>query len=118
MPPNSMKTSTWTSSVLLPVQGTAPMHAKSQDKHKPPVKPPAVLSLGQLLEYSPTSSPALIEPGLLPYSGILFVAGEPKVGKAILVANLALAVASGCSRAGFQVPTAKRVLICQFELPV
>lgn len=94
------------------------MHEKLQDKHKPPMKHPAVLSLGQLLEYSPTPSPALIEPGLLPSSGILFVGGEPKVGKSILVANLALALASGRSRAGFEVPTAKRVLICQFELPV
>src|SRR5438876_1145550 len=61
--------------------------------------------------------PALIEPGLLPSSGILFVGGEPKVGKSILVANLALALASGSSRAGFHVPAARRVLICQFELP-
>lgn len=76
-----------------------------------------VLSLGQLLEHSPTPTPALIEPGLLPSSGILFVGGEPKVGKSILVANLALALASGSSRAGFQVPAARRVLICQFELP-
>jgi len=60
---------------------------------------------------------ALIEPGLLPASGILFVGGEPKVGKSILVANLALALASGSSRAGFHVPAARRVLICQFELP-
>src|SRR5438477_2704844 len=61
--------------------------------------------------------PALIEPGLLPSSGILFVGGEPKVGKSLLVANLALALASGSSRGGFQVPTSRRVLICQFELP-
>lgn len=76
-----------------------------------------VLSLGQLLEHSPTPVPALIEPGLLPASGILFVGGEPKVGKSILVANLALALAAGSSRAGFQIPAARRVLICQFELP-
>src|SRR5215813_13621824 len=30
------------------------------------------------------------EPGLLPAQGILFVGGEPKVGKSLLVANLAL----------------------------
>ena len=76
-----------------------------------------VLSLGQLLEHNPAPSPALIEPGLLPSSGILFVGGEPKVGKSLLVANLALALASGSSRAGFQVPTSRRVLIFQFELP-
>ncbi len=77
-----------------------------------------VLSLAQLLQHSPSPSAALIEPSLLPASGILFVGGEPKVGKSILVANLALALASGSSRAGFAVPQARRVLICQFELPV
>jgi hypothetical protein len=77
-----------------------------------------VLSLGQLLEHNPAPTPALIEPSLLPSSGILFVGGEPKVGKSLLVANLALALASGSSRAGFQIPASRRVLICQFELPV
>ena len=76
-----------------------------------------VLSLAQLLEHNPKPTPALIEPAVLPASGILFVGGEPKVGKSLLVANLALALASGSSRAGFQVPEARRVLICQFELP-
>jgi hypothetical protein len=76
-----------------------------------------VLSLAQLLEHNPTSPPSLIEPGLLPANGILFVGGEPKVGKSLLVANLALALASGSSRAGFQIPASRRVLICQFELP-
>jgi hypothetical protein len=33
------------------------------------------------------------------------------------VANLALALAAGSARTGFQVPTPRRVLICQFELP-
>ena len=77
-----------------------------------------VLSLGQLLEHNPKPTPALIEPSLLPSAGILFVGGEPKVGKSLLVANLALALASGSSRAGFQVPRPRRVLICQFELPL
>lgn len=76
-----------------------------------------VLSLGQLLEHNPAPTPALIDPGLLPSSGILFVGGEPKVGKSLLVANLALALASGSSRAGFTIPQARRVLVCQFELP-
>ena len=76
-----------------------------------------VLSLGELLQHNPTPVPSLIEPGLLPSGGILFVGGEPKVGKSLLVANLALALASGSTRAGFEVPTRRRVLICQFELP-
>jgi len=95
------------------------MPEKLQDNHQPATakRPSGVLSLAQLLEHNPTPTPALIEPGLLPSSGILFVGGEPKVGKSILVANLALALASGSSRAGFHVPRAQRVLICQFELP-
>jgi len=87
---------------------------------KPPSKTnrsPGLLSLAELLQHSPAPSAALIEPSLLPASGILFVGGEPKVGKSILVSNLALALASGSSRAGFAVPRARRVLICQFELP-
>jgi hypothetical protein len=35
-----------------------------------------------------------------------------------LVANLALSLAAGSGRAGFSIPAARRVLICQFELPV
>ena len=76
-----------------------------------------VISLGDLLKINPSPPPCLIEPGLLPEQGILFVGGEPKVGKSLLVANLALALAAGSSRAGFHVPAPRNVLICQFELP-
>jgi hypothetical protein len=79
----------------------------------------AVRSLAQLLAEQPAAPPpGWIEPGLLPAQGILFIGGEPKVGKSLLVANLALALAAGQDRAGFAVPAARRVLICQFELPV
>jgi len=82
------------------------------------VAKPAVLSLEQLLAEQPAAPPpGWIEPGLLPPSGILFVGGEPKVGKSLLVANLALALAAGKERAGFIIPAARRVLVCQFELP-
>ena len=84
-------------------------------------KPPAdtVLSLAQLLEQrSPAPPPCLVEPGLLPSQGILFVGGEPKVGKSLLVANLALSLAAGSDRLGFPVPAPRRVLVCQFELPI
>lgn len=78
----------------------------------------AVLSLAQLLAAQPAAPPpGWIEPGLLPAQGILFVGGEPKVGKSLLVANLALALAAGQDRVGFSVPAPRRVLICQFELP-
>src|SRR5881409_4196953 len=77
-----------------------------------------VISLAQLLTEQPAAPPpGWIEPGLLPPEGILFVGGEPKVGKSLLVANLALALAAGKDRAGFSIPTARRVLVCQFELP-
>ena len=77
-----------------------------------------VLSLAQLLAQQPAAPPPCwIEPGLLPPQGILFVGGEPKVGKSLLVANLALALAAGKDRAGFHIPAARRVLVCQFELP-
>ena len=80
---------------------------------------PAVLSLAQLLERQPSAAPpCLVEPELLPQEGILFVGGEPKVGKSLLVANLALCLASGADRIGFSIPAPRRVLICQFELPV
>jgi hypothetical protein len=79
----------------------------------------AVLSLAQLLAEQPAAPPpGWIEPGLLPPQGILFVGGEPKVGKSLLVANLALALAAGQDCAGFHVPAARRVVMCQFELPV
>src|SRR6266851_4332703 len=79
---------------------------------------PAVVSLAQLLTEQPDAPPpGWIEPGLLPPEGILFVGGEPKVGKSLLVANLALALAAGKDRAGFRIPAARRVLVCQFELP-
>ncbi len=78
-----------------------------------------VLSLGQLLEQqSPAPPPCLVEPGLLPAQGILFVGGEPKVGKSLLVDNLALSLAAGSDRLGFPVPAPRRVLVCQFELPI
>ena len=79
----------------------------------------AVLSLAQLLEQQPVVPPScLVEPGLLPPQGILFVGGEPKVGKSLLVANLALSLAAGVDRIGFPIPAPRRVLVCQFELPV
>jgi hypothetical protein len=85
-------------------------------KHSPAA---TVLSLAQLLEQQPASAPpCLVEPGLLPPQGILFVGGEPKVGKSLLVANLALSLAAGSGRTGFSIPAPRRVLICQFELPV
>src|SRR2546425_1515294 len=84
-----------------------------------PVKAPprAVLSLAELLSDHPQPEPCLIEPGLLPSQGILFLGGEPKTGKSLLVANLAFALAASGDHAGFKVPCPKRVLICQFELP-
>lgn len=79
---------------------------------------PSVRSLAELLQQQPVTAPALVEPALLPAQGILFFGGEPKSGKSILVANLALALAAGVDRLGFSIPAARRVLVCQFELPL
>lgn len=90
---------------------------KDTDRQK--ASPATVLSLAQLLEQQPpTPPPSLVEPGLLPSQGIWFIGGEPKVGKSLLVANLALALAAGSNRIGFPVPAPRRVLVCQFELPL
>jgi AAA domain len=78
----------------------------------------SVLSLAQLVEQGSPPAPSLVEPGLLPAQGILFVGGEPKVGKSLLVANLALSLAAGSPRLGFPIPSPRRVLACQFELPL
>jgi Mrp family chromosome partitioning ATPase len=77
-----------------------------------------VLSLGQLLEQQPSAPPpCLVEPGLLPAQGILFVGGEPKVGKSLLVANLALSLAAGSDRLGFPVSTQRRVTArCDYRI--
>jgi hypothetical protein len=80
--------------------------------------PSSVRSLAQLLEQQPVALPSLVEPALLPAQGIMFLGGEPKLGKSLLVANLALSLAAGIDRLGFPIPTARRVLICQFELPL
>jgi len=79
---------------------------------------PTVRSLAQLLAQQPAEAPpGLVDP-VLPANGILFVGGEPKVGKSLLVANLALALAAGTARLGFPIRAPRRVLVCQFELPV
>jgi hypothetical protein len=78
----------------------------------------AVRSLAELLQQQPVTVPSLVEPGLLPAQGILFFGGEPKSGKSILVANLALSLAAGVDRLGFSIPAPRRVLVCQFELPL
>ncbi len=44
--------------------------------------------------------------------------GEPKVGKSLLVANLAPSLAGGADRLGFPISKACRVLVCHFELPI
>jgi AAA domain-containing protein len=79
---------------------------------------PTVLSLSELLQQPLPTPSCFVEPGLLPAQGILFVGGEPKVGKSLLVANLALSLAAGSDHAGFPIPAPRRVLVCQFELPL
>jgi hypothetical protein len=84
----------------------------------PPAQKATVLPLAQLIAQPSPPMPCLVEPGLLPAQGILFVGGEPKVGKSLLVANLALSLAAGSNRIGFAIAAPRRVLVCQFELPL
>jgi hypothetical protein len=93
------------------------MNPDSLSQPAPPKNAP-VLPLAQLIEQPLPPLPCLIEPGLLPAQGILFVGGEPKLGKSLLVANLALSLAAGSDRVGFPIAAPRRVLICQFELPL
>jgi len=79
---------------------------------------PPVQSLATLLAQQPAEAPPCLIDPLLPPEGILFIGGEPKVGKSVLVANLALALAAGTTRLGFPIRAPRRVLVCQFELPV
>src|SRR5262249_61843863 len=58
------------------------------------------------------------DPVFSPRQGPLFPGGAPKVGKPLLVVILALALAAGSDRLGFPIPAPRRVLICQFELPL
>jgi hypothetical protein len=63
---------------------------------------PAVLSLAQLLaEQPPAPPPGWIEPGLLPSSGILFVGGEPKVGKSLLASFCRETAENGDAQSNF-----------------
>ena len=78
---------------------------------------PTVQSLASLLAQQPAEPPPCLIDPLLPPQGILFIGGDPKVGKSLLVANLALALAAGMTRLGFPIRAPRRVLICQFELP-
>jgi hypothetical protein len=77
-----------------------------------------VLSLGQLLEQQPATPPtSWIELGFCHRKALMFVGGEPKVDKSLLVASLALMLAAWKERAGFAAPVARRVLMRQFKLP-
>ena len=57
--------------------------------------PYKVLSLKEISETPPEEATFLIDEGILPASGRLLIAGAPKVGKSILVDNLALSLAAG-----------------------
>src|SRR5262249_62198067 len=60
----------------------------------------------------------LVNPSFWPARGNCFGGGQPKVAKSLLVVNLALPLAAGSVRLGFPIPAPRRVLICQFELPL
>src|SRR5215469_15032203 len=80
---------------------SSPQEEKVMNLISQPAQHATVLPLAQLIEQPLPPMPCLIEPGLLPAQGILFVGGEPKLGKSVLVANLALSLAAGSNRVGF-----------------
>ena len=81
---------------------------------------PAVLSLAQLLERAAGRPAALAGSSrdCCRRRASCLWAASPRWARSLLVANLALALAAGKDRAGFPIPAARRVLVCQFELPI
>ena len=67
----------------------------------------------------PRRRPGWIEPGLLPPQGILFVGGEPKVGKIVCWWPISpWRWPPARTAPAFPSPLPRRVLVCQFELPI
>ena len=81
-----------------------------------------VLSLGEIIANPPEDTEFIIEDGILSRGGRLLIAGKPKVGKSILVNNLALSLSSGKrflsagSFKGFTVESPTRTLLLDREL--
>jgi hypothetical protein len=81
-----------------------------------------VQTLGDIYETPPDEAHFLIEHGILPAKGRLLIAGAPKVGKSLLVDNLALSLAAGIpflkqgGFAGFAVDHPTRTLLLDREL--
>jgi hypothetical protein len=76
-----------------------------------------VASLAEITASPPEEAVFLIDQGILPRSGRLLIAGKAKVGKSLLVDNLALSLAAGIPFLGrFPVDHPTRVLLLDREL--
>lgn len=69
----------------------------------------------QLLTNDYSSTPEIIERGILPKGAGMILAGESGSGKSILRSEMALHLALGWDFLDWPIPKARRVLICQFE---
>lgn len=84
--------------------------------------PYKVESLSEIFANPPEEAEFLIEQGILSVGGRLLVAGKPKVGKSLLINNLALSLASGLpflrsgTHRGFAVDHPTRTLLLDREL--
>jgi hypothetical protein len=76
-----------------------------------------VASLAEITAAPPEEATFLVDQGILPRGGRLLIAGKPKIGKSLLVDNLALSLAAGIPFLGrFPVDHPTRVLLLDREL--
>ena len=74
-----------------------------------------IYTLGEVLNDNSIPPLSIIGNGILLDKTLLMICGEKKVGKSMLVYNLALAIASGKSFACFPIPNPKKVLVLSAE---
>ena len=74
-----------------------------------------IYTLGEVLNDNSIPPLSIIGIGILLDKTLLMICGEKKVGKSMLIYNLALAIASGKSFACFPIPNPKKVLVLSAE---
>lgn len=96
---------------------TAEDLARLAEQAKPwrPARP--FFSARDLLNTSFERQKPIIGRGILPHGGHMLIAGETGVGKSLLRSELALHLVAGWSWLGFDVSSAKRVAVFQYENP-
>ncbi len=83
-----------------------------------PWQPPRVFfSAKDLINTSFKKHRPIIEKGILPHGGHILIAGETGVGKSLLRMELSLHLVMGWPWMGFDIPSAQKVAIFQYENP-